>query len=105
MTSSAIDLIAPMHARAPMIENKIATAAPSIFTAHCNPGLSGIVLVLRSANAGSTKSKGVNPTAPQTDTKSPKKGIAAETSVITAMYADVYVSRHRQDLQLMFFFA
>ena len=68
-------------------------------------GLSGIVLVLRSANAGSTKSKGVNPTAPQTDTKSPKKGIAAETSVITAMYADVYVSRHRQGLQLMFFFA
>jgi len=100
-----MDLIAPMHASAPMIENKIATAALIIFTAHCNPGLSGIVLVLRRASAGSTKSRGVNPTAPQTDTKSPKKGIAAETRVIMAMYADVYVSRHRQDLQLLFFFA
>jgi hypothetical protein len=45
----------------------------------------------------------VKPTAPQIDTKSPKNGIAAETTVIAAMYAEVYVSRHRQDPQLLFF--
>jgi len=94
--------MAPMHASTPMIENKTATAALSTFTAYCDPRLSGSLLVFRSANPGSTKSRGVNPTAPQIDTKSPKNGIAAETRVITAMYAEVYISRHRQDLQLLF---
>lgn len=103
MTSSVIDLIAPMHASTPIIEKKMATAEPSTFTAYRNPWLSGSLLVFRNANAGSTKSRGVNPTAPQIDTKSPKNGIAAETSVIAAMYAEVYKSRHRQDLHLLFF--
>lgn len=94
-----------MHARAPMTRKKIATAERSIFIAHCNPRLSVIVLVLVSAIAGSTKTKGVkNPTAQQTDTKSPKKSIATKMRAIISMYADVYVRRHRKDLQLLFFF-
>jgi hypothetical protein len=72
-------------------------------TAFRNPGFLGNFPAFRNANAGSTKSRGVKPTAPQTDTKSPKKGIAAATRVIAAMYTEVYISRHTHALCLVFF--
>lgn len=40
---------------------------------------------IKKAKAGNTKSKGVNPIAPQMATKSPKNGIAAEIRVMMMM--------------------
>jgi hypothetical protein len=93
-----------MHARAPMTKKKIATAERSIFTAHCNPRLSVIVCLDKCHCRQHKVHRVKNPTAQQTDTKSPEKSIATKMTVIISMYADVYVRRHRKDLQLLFFF-
>lgn len=60
--------------------------------------LLGALPALRYAKAGNTKSKGVNPIAPQMDTKSPKKGTAAAIRVTRTMYMEVKISRVRRFL-------
>jgi hypothetical protein len=92
-----------MHARAPTTQKNTVTVDPRALIACRSPGFLGSFPTFRNAKAGSTKSRGVNPTAPQTDTKSPKKGIAAATRVIAAMYTEVYISRHTHALRLVFF--
>lgn len=52
-----------------------------------------LLLAFRYAIAGNTKSSGVNPIAPHIDTKSPKNGMAAATSVMRAIYMEVQTSR------------
>lgn len=84
-----MDLTAPMQPKIATIENHIAIKILSGFIKR--PSLEFLTMfpALRYAKAGNTKSKGVNPIAPQMETKSPKKGIAAAISVTRIMYMEV----------------
>ncbi len=50
-------------------------------------------LTRRNASIGKMKSRGVNPIAPQSATKSPKNGMAAAIRVTSAVYIEVTSSR------------
>lgn len=87
-----MNLTAPMQPRIATIENQVAIKIFNGFIKR--PSLEFLVIfpALRYAKAGNTKSRGVNPIAPQIDTKSPKNGIAAAIRVTRTMYKEVKVS-------------
>lgn len=90
-----MNLTAPMQPKIATIENQ---EAIKTFNGRIKrPSLEFLVLAifpaLRYAKVGNTKSRGVNPIAPQMDTKSPKKGIAAAIRVTRVMYMEVKESR------------
>lgn len=88
-----MNLTAPMQPKIATIENQ---EAIKTFNGRIKrPSLEFLAIfpALRYAKAGNTKSRGVNPIAPQMDTKSPKKGIAAAIRVTRVMYMEVKESR------------
>lgn len=94
-----MNLTAPMQPKTATIENQVAI---KIFNGRIKrPSLEllAVLPALRYAKTGNTKSKGVNPIAPQIDTKSPKKGIAAAIRVTRTMYMEVKISRARRFLR------
>jgi len=91
-----MNLTAPMQPNIATNENQVAN---KIFNGRRKvPSLESLAVLgaLRYAKAGNTKSKGVNPIAPQMETKSPKKGIAAAIRVTRTMYMEVKISRVRR---------
>ncbi|RZS22255.1 hypothetical protein BHM03_00054999 [Ensete ventricosum] len=76
-----MNLTAPMLPTTATMENHAAMVRCSTCITRRSLAFLGILPALRKAKAGKTKSKGVNPIAPQMDTKSPKKGIEAKASL------------------------
>jgi len=84
-----MDLTAPMQPKIATTENQVAIKIFNGFIKRPSFEFLDMFPALRYAKAGNTKSKGVNPIAPQMDTKSPKKGIAAAIRVTRIMYVEV----------------
>lgn len=80
--SSMMNLTAPMQPITATAENHVAIR---MLKKKIGVEFFGNFPAFKCANTGNTKSSGVNPMAPHMDTKSPKNGMAAATSVITAM--------------------
>lgn len=88
-----MNLTAPMQPKIATIENQIAIKTFNGRIKRPTLELLAVLLALRCAKAGNTKSKGVKPIAPQMDTKSPKNGMAAAIRVTRTMYMEVKISR------------
>lgn len=84
-----------MHPKIATAENHIATARLRNKIGNRRLAFLWILPAFIYAKTGNTKSSGVNPIAPQIATKSPKKGIAAATSVIRLMYTEVSTNRRK----------
>ncbi|MFS7930686.1 hypothetical protein Hanom_Chr04g00347191 [Helianthus anomalus] len=87
-----MNLTAPMQPITATAENQVAI---TIFRITMGLEFLGIFPAFKCAKTGNTKSSGVNPMAPQMDTKSPKNGMAAATKVIKPMYIEVNTSRRK----------
>lgn len=90
-----MNLTAPMQPKIATIENQVAIKIFTDLIKRASLECLAILPTLRYAKAGKTKSRGVNPIAPQMDTKSPKNGIAAAIRVTRTMYMEVKESRAR----------
>lgn len=84
-----MDLTAPIQPKTATIENQVAIKMFNSFIKIPSLEFLAMLPALRYAKAGNTKSKGVNPIAPQMDTKSPKNGTAAAIRVTRLMYMEV----------------
>lgn len=80
-----MNLTAPMQPNTATTENQEAIAKLRSCIERRSLVFLGILPTFKYATAGKTKSSGVNPIAPQMDTKSPKKGMAAAIRVIRTM--------------------
>lgn len=85
LMSMTMNLTAPMQPSIATKENQIAMAMLIICTRSFSLPFLGILPDFRKPKAGKTKSRGVNPIAPQMETKSPKNGMAAAVRVIKAI--------------------
>ena len=80
-----MNLTAPMQPKTATTENQAAIPRLRNISEWATVVFLGVLPAFRYAKAGKMKSSGVNPIAPQIETKSPKKGMAAEMSVIRTM--------------------